>query len=96
MRHNRLDPCAPSGEALLEYDRQHLLTYAELLDAADAGLGWEAGALELLGFDPLLDPDRAQLCWETHLARARWIIGDGLGSAMEAFGTMPRTFSRTA
>ena len=87
----QLQTTAPSGEAVLEYDRRHLLTYAELLDAADTGLGWQARALEILGVDPTVDPDRA-----SHLARARWIVADGLEEAIEAFGALPRTFGRTA
>jgi hypothetical protein len=87
---NRLKLVAPSDEAVGDYDRRHLLIYAELLDAADAGLEWRAGSLEILGVDPIHDPDLARRCWESHLARARWIIGDGLGTAIEAFGTLPR------
>lgn len=89
-----LERTAPTGEAVLDYDRRHLLTYAELLDAADAGIGWQAGAMEILGIDPMTDPDRARCCWDSHLARARWIIGDGLGAAIEAFGTLPRNVMR--
>lgn len=89
-----LDHLAPSGDAVLDYDRRNLLTYAELLDAADAGIGWDAGSLEILGIDPVADPDRARCCWDSHLARARWIIGDGLGTAIEAFGTLPRNVIR--
>lgn len=85
-----LDRIAPAGDAVLEYDRRHLLTYAELLDAADAGIGWEAGSLAVLGLDPAVDSEHARSCWDSHLSRARWITGDGLGSAIEAFGSLPR------
>ena len=27
----------------------------------------------------------AEACWRSHLERARWIVGDGLGSALVAF-----------
>lgn len=80
-----LDPVAPSGEGVLNYDRRHLLTYAELLDAADAGIDWEAGALAILGFDPATDSDGARACWDSHLARARWITGKGLAAAISEF-----------
>jgi hypothetical protein len=80
---------APEGEVVL-YDRQHLLIYAELLDADDAGVMWREGASSILGVDPGADPDFARCCWHSHLARARWIIGDGLHAATKAFGTMPR------
>lgn len=81
-----LDPIAPSGNAVLDYDRRNLLTYAEMLDAADAGIGWEAGALAILGIDPADNAARARMCWDSHLARARWITGEGLASAISAFG----------
>ncbi len=72
------------------YDRQHLLIYAELLDADDAGICWREGALGILGIDPVANPDFAQCAWASHLARARWIVGDGLHTATEAFGNLPR------
>lgn len=86
---------APSGDVVL-YDRQHLLIYAELVDADDAGVSWHDGALGILGIDPLADPNFAQGAWTSHLARARWIIGDGLHAATKAFGVMPRFKDETA
>jgi hypothetical protein len=80
---------APQGQVVL-YDRQNLLIYAELLDADDAGIGWRDGALGVLGIDPVANPDLARCAWTSHLARARWIIGDGLQAATEAFGKLPR------
>ena len=85
----RLEREAPDGDVVL-YDRQHLLIYAELVDADDAGVGWRDGALGILGIDPVEDPDLAHCAWDSHLARARWIIGDGLHAATEAFGKLPR------
>lgn len=89
-----LQALAPAGEDVLDYDRRNLLTYAELLDAADAGLDWREGSLDILGIDPVADADRARCCWDSHLARARWIVGEGLGAAIEAFGTLPRNVIR--
>lgn len=94
MSTDPLDALAPSGDTVLDYDRRNLLTYAELLDAAEAGIGWQAGSLEILGIDPDSDADRARCCWDSHLARARWIVGDGLGTAVETFGTLPRNVIR--
>lgn len=90
MSPDPLDPVAPSIEGILDYDRRHLFTYAELLDAADAGIDWQAGSLAILGVDPDADGEQARCCWESHLARARWIVGDGLAEAIEAFGSLPR------
>jgi hypothetical protein len=94
MSSQALDATAPSEDTVLDYDRRNLLTYAELLDAADAGVDWREGSLDILGIDPVADADRARYCWESHLARARWIVGEGLGTAIEAFGTLPRNVIR--
>lgn len=87
---------APSEDAVVDYDRRHLLTYAELLDAADAGIDWRAGSLAILGVDPEADADHARCCWDSHLARARWIVGEGLGTALAAFGSLPRNGRMTS
>jgi hypothetical protein len=75
---------APSGQ-LTGYDRQNLPVYAELLDANAAGMGWAEGARLILDLDVAVDSENARKCWESHLARARWIVGEGLGSALQAF-----------
>jgi hypothetical protein len=80
-----LDTTAPTGGAT-HYDRSHLMIYAELLDADRRGITWEDGAFGILGIDAIADPEAARLCWESHLERARWIVGEGLASAVEAFG----------
>jgi hypothetical protein len=79
---------APS-DAVTVYDRRHLMTYAEILDADRHGVSWEEAASEILGVDPVADPETARVCWDIHLARARWIVGEGLASAVEAFGHNP-------
>lgn len=83
-----LETVAPSGGAT-DYDRSHLMTYAELLGANARGIGWQEGAVTILGVDANADPETARLCWDSHLARARWIVGEGLSSAVEAFGRNP-------
>lgn len=88
-----LDPVAPTGEIVSDYDRRHLLTYAELLDAEKDGIGWHDGALDILGIDPVTDAMRARTCWDSHLGRARWITGAGLRSAIAAFGEQARATS---
>ena len=85
-----LAPLAPTKKVVLDYDRRHLLIYAELLDAADAGIDWQAGSLAILGLDPTSDAEQARSCWESHLARARWITGEGLARATVAFGSQAR------
>ena len=96
MPTHSLEATAPTGDAVLDYDRCNLLVYAELLDAADDGVDWQAGALAVLGIDPAEAPDLARICWDSHLTRARWITGAGLWVAIDAFGTLPRSFRNPA
>lgn len=86
-----LECVAPVSDDVVDYDRRNLLIYAELLDADDAGLGWREGALDILGIDPVEDPEGARRCWDSHLARARWIVGKGLPLAILAFGEGARS-----
>ncbi|RYL96449.1 hypothetical protein EWH10_18585 [Sphingobium fuliginis] len=83
---------APSGQ-VVAYDRQNLAVYAALLDADAAGIGWVEGARSILGLDDKVDSMTAQGCWESHLARARWITGEGLSSALRAFDQSPQSAS---
>ncbi len=89
MNRHGIERDAPSGDVVL-YDRRHMMTYAELLDADDAGICWRTGSLAILGIDPDADPDFARCAWVSHLARARWIVGDGLQATTKAFGNLPR------
>ena len=74
---------APSGATVLDYDRKHLALYAALLDVDDAGGDWQDAAASLMQLD--VTDRNAEACWRSHLERARWIVGDGLGSALVAF-----------
>lgn len=78
---------APSGPAI-EYDRRHLALYAALLDAADVGQDWRETASSLMGLD--VDSAGAKACWQSHLERARWIVSEGLASAISVFGHQTR------
>lgn len=86
-----VDDRAPCGDTVVEYDRRNLALYAALLDAADAGQDWRHAAGTILGID--IDDDGAERCWRSHLDRARWIVGDGLGAAIAAFGQRPASIS---
>lgn len=78
---------APSGGEVLDYDRRNLALYAALLEAVDAGHDWRDSATSLMLLD-VTDPD-AEACWRSHVERARWIIGEGLESAIVAFSIGP-------
>lgn len=82
-----LMPLAPTNDVAIEYDRRHLALYASLLDAAEAGGCWQSAATDLMGLD--LASKGAEDCWRSHLERARWIIGEGLPSAVDRFGSLP-------
>lgn len=78
-----LVPLAPQNH-VTEYDRRQLALYAALLDAEAAGMGWQDAAATVMLIDP--GQEGAERCWASHIARARWIIGEGLAQASEAFG----------
>src|SRR3546814_16069158 len=75
---------------------QNLPVYAELLDAHAAGVDWAEGGRLILGLDVAVDGETARKCWESHLARAHWIVGEGLGSALQAFGRHSEQIGRTS
>jgi hypothetical protein len=77
------DQLAPTGETVVDYDRHHLALYAALLEADDTGRAWQEAATSLMRID--VTKRDAEACWRSHLERARWIVGDGLGIAIEAF-----------
>jgi len=68
---------APSDVCLTDYDRAHLAIYARLLDAAADGASWEEASRIVLGIDPRAHQARAKEAYDTHLARARWLCGEG-------------------
>jgi hypothetical protein len=78
-----LDRLAPSGDVAVDYDRRHLALYAALLDADDAGIAWQEAAASLMRLD--VGESDAEACWRSHLERARWIVGEGLEIAIDAF-----------
>ena len=77
-----VDPVAPSEKALTLYDREHYLHYARLIDADNEGTDWQIAAAAILECDVARDPNAARLCFDSHLARARWIIGEGLDTIL--------------
>jgi hypothetical protein len=89
-----LRPVAPTDETATDYDIASLALYAELLDADDAGKPWRWTASTVMRLDPL--SEGAYECWGSHLDRARWIIRDGLASAIAQAGKMRRARAGTA
>lgn len=74
---------APTLNLITPYDEQHLVTYIRLLDAQADGADWREVAQIVLHRDPVADPDRTRHCWESHLARARWMTKIGYRRLLE-------------
>ncbi len=74
----KIDPqvadVAPWSETLTDYDREHLVTYLRLLDAARDGADWDDASRVILGRG---DPASARPCWESHMRRAEWMTKAG-------------------
>lgn len=78
-----VEPVAPNTDCVVDYDRRNLALYAALLEADDNGSDWQDAAVSLMRLD--VSRSDAEQCWRSHLARARWIVGEGLGTAIVAF-----------
>lgn len=74
---------APEDPVITLYDERHFLTYARLLDAETDGSDWREAAQAILHCDVNADAERALRCWETHLARAHWVITAGVALTTE-------------
>jgi hypothetical protein len=48
-----------------------------LLDAADEGADWREAVRIIFGLDPINEPQRARIVYDSHLARARWMTQTG-------------------
>ena len=80
---NLIEALAPAGDEVVEYDRRNLALYAALLEADDAGRDWREAASSLMQLD--VAHEEAEACWRSHLERARWIVGEGLATALVTF-----------
>jgi hypothetical protein len=70
------------SDEITHYDQEHFITYARILDAERAGADWREAVRIILLRDPETEPEQAWLCWETHLARAKWITTTGVAQAI--------------
>lgn len=78
---------APSGPPV-PYDQRNLALYAALLHAHEGGRDWRWAVSEVMSMDPTRPG--AELCWRSHLDRARWITTHGLEDAIAFFGQRDR------
>ncbi|MCD9007498.1 DUF2285 domain-containing protein [Luteimonas sp. XNQY3] len=78
-----VDDEAPTLDIITPYDEQHFVTYMRLLDADADGADWTEVARIVLHRDPVTDTERTRRCWESHLARARWMTRTGYRRILE-------------
>ncbi len=78
-----VDDQAPDGPDIIPYDELHFVTYLRLLDAAREGADWTEVARIVLHRDPVQEEARTRRCWESHLARARWMTRHGYRRILE-------------
>lgn len=78
-----VDDEAPTGDTITVYDEEHFVTYLRLLDADKEGADWTEVAQIVLHRDPTADMARTRRCWESHLARARWMTKTGYRRILE-------------
>ncbi|WP_295813530.1 DUF2285 domain-containing protein [uncultured Nitratireductor sp.] len=78
-----VDDEAPTGPDITIYDEQHFVTYLRLLDADAEGADWTEVARIVLHRDPASDVARTRRCWESHLARAKWMTKTGYRRILE-------------
>ncbi|TGS85081.1 MAG: DUF2285 domain-containing protein [Mesorhizobium sp.] len=76
----------PWSDSLTTYDREHFTTYMQFLDAGADNASYEEMALEILGIDPELEPERARRAARSHLDRANWMMTIGY---KELFSSLP-------
>jgi len=75
--YRELSDQAPADDHLTHYDRAHGLTYLRLLDADAEGADWREAASVILKIDAASEPNRAKAAWDSHLARAKWMMDRG-------------------
>ena len=73
----QLADAPPAADHLTEYDRNHLKTYARLLDADAARADWQEVADLVLGLDVTRQAEHARRVYRAHLERARWMAKAG-------------------
>ncbi len=73
----------PDRVRVTSYDERHLATYIRLLDADAEGADWRDVVAVIFGLDPSLDPERARVVHDSHLARAGWMTEVGFQYLLE-------------
>lgn len=74
----------PADQHVTSYDRQHLVAYLRLLDAADEGADWREAVHLIFELDAQIDPEHARQVYDNHLARARWMTAQGYRDLLQS------------
>lgn len=82
-----VDDLAPTVPEITTYDEAHFVTYLRLLDAEADGADWREIARIVLHRDPVAEAERSHACWQSHLARARWMTKSGYRKILEQAAT---------
>ncbi|NMN07529.1 MULTISPECIES: DUF2285 domain-containing protein [unclassified Novosphingobium] len=88
-----LDVAPFSANGLTSYDLDNLNRYLRLLDG-DSGsfASWQEAVEHLFGIDPAEEPERARRVYDSHLARAEWLVQVGYRAlAAMSMGSDTRT-----
>ena len=80
----KIEPTAPSGETITEYDLRHMLTYLVLVGEARDKRPWIETAQAILGCDVAADLAGARRCYLSHLGRGRWVMEAGFDRYLAA------------
>ena len=80
---------APVADSVTEYDAEHFIDYARMLDAERAGEDWRAAATAILRMDPADQEAQVRSCWDSHLTRAHWIVTSGYRQLLDQAGLAP-------
>jgi hypothetical protein len=72
-----VDDLAPTDAVLTVYDEEHMVTYLRMIDARADGADWREVTRIVLHIDPDHEPDRARRAYESHMARAVWMVKGG-------------------
>jgi hypothetical protein len=78
----KTDDLVAWSDDVTQYDLEHTLAYARMLNFEWEFADWQAAARGILLIDPDKDPEKARLCWESHLARAKWVATTGFQLAI--------------
>ena len=72
-----LEDRPPQVDFVSPYDERHLANYLRLLDAEAEGADWREAVSIIFGIDPVREPERARLVYDSHLTRAHWMTEHG-------------------